>query len=192
MQQPDQTDRAISMTEEVEAHTPVEPKPSPPDIPGASNGQQATRAAGGFDWLSVSIVVIIAILFAAAAHLNSQPASSFVPAAVLSATGCGLLITGLRKLRAFKGVGLFEAAVSGLLLALFQFISAFSFPGVLQSLSTNPTAQPGFYSTWGLVAFFAMFFSMIGATLGHLAFAPLRPLPARRARTIRAQDSSTN
>lgn len=144
----------------------------------------AIQPTGRFDWPAVGVVVIIGAIFAALAHLSAQPFTSLVPAAVLSATGCGLLITGLRKLRTFKGTGIFEAALSGLLLALFQFVSALSFPGVTRSLSIDPASQAGFFSTWGLVAIFATLFSMIGAALGHLIFAPLRPLPARDRRKV--------
>jgi hypothetical protein len=139
----------------------------------------AIQPIGRFDWPAVGVVVIIGAIFAALAHLSTQPYASLVPAAVLSATGCGLLITGLRKLRTFKGAGVFEAALSGLLLALFQFVSALSFPGVTRGLSIDQASQTGFFSTWGLVAIFATLFSMIGAALGHLIFAPLRTLPAR-------------
>ena len=142
-----------------------------------------------FDWFAVGVVIIIAAVFAIAAHLNTQPATSLVPAAVLSATGCGLLVTALRKLRTFKGAGVFEAALGGLFLALFQFISALSFPGVLQALSADPLSQPGFFTTWGLVAIFSIVFSMAGAALGHLAFAPLRPLPVRKSARSEPSDN---
>lgn len=153
------------------------------DLPGgtsASTGPtaHAMRQAGRFDWPAVGMVVILGAIFAALAHVSAQPYTSLVPAAVLSATGCGLLITGARKLRAFKGVGIGEAALSGLLLAFFQFVSALSFPGVTRGLSTDPTSQAGFFTTWALVAIFATLFSIIGATLGHMIFAPARPLPA--------------
>src|SRR5579863_1869916 len=191
MQQPDHSDRVTSTTGEVEDTTPVEQIPTPSTNPGAPAVQQATRVTVRFDWFAVGVIVIIAAIFAAATHLYQQPASSLVPAAVLSATGCGLLITGLRKLRTFKGVGLLEAALGGLLLALFQFIAALSFPGVTQALGVDQVSGPGFFTTWGLVAALAMLFSVIGATLGHLAFAPLRPLPAR-AGNIPAQPGAAS
>ncbi len=144
----------------------------------------ASQPVGRFDWPAVGVIVIIGAVFAVLAHLSAQPFTSLVPAAVLSATGCGLLITGLRKLRTFKGAGILEAALSGLLLALFQFVSALSFPGVTRGLSIDQASQAGFFSTWGLVAIFATLFSMIGAALGHLIFAPLRPLPARARRNV--------
>lgn len=132
-----------------------------------------------FDWFAVGVVSIVAAVFATAAHLNAQPAVSLVPAAILSATGCGLLVTAMRKLRTFKGAGVFEAALGGLLLTIFQFIAALTFAGIPQALSADPLSQPGFYTTWGLVAIFSIVFSMAGAALGHLAFAPPRPLPVR-------------
>ena len=159
-----------------------EPALTVADFPGgtsASTGPtaQAMGRVGRFDWPAVGVVVILGAIFAALAHISAQPYTSLVPAAVLSATGCGLLITGTRKLRTFKGVGIGEAALSGLLLALFQFVSALSFPGVTRGLSTDPTSQAGFFTTWALVALFAALFSVIGAALGHLIFAPPRPLP---------------
>ncbi|HLL77905.1 MAG TPA: hypothetical protein VKT25_00280, partial [Ktedonobacteraceae bacterium] len=132
-----------------------------------------------FDWLATGLVVSIAAIFTLAARLQPQPSTSFVPIVVLSATGYGLLITALRKLRAGKGVGLGEAALAGFSIALFQWIIALSYPGVISSLSNVQLAGPGFFTTWGLVAFFSVLFSMIGATLGHMAFAPLRSLPMR-------------
>lgn len=143
---------------------------------GASPPHHTARR---FDWPATGIVVSIAAIFTLAARLEPQPATSFVPVAVLSATGYGLLITALRKLRAGNGVGLGEAALAGFSIALFQWIIALSYPGVISSLSNVQLAGPGFFTTWGLVAFFSVLFSIIGATLGHMAFAPPRPLPAR-------------
>lgn len=182
--QQDPTDGATSTREETEGVRADEPVLIPSHLPDGvaaptAPTTPAIRRIERFDWLAVGVVVIVAAIFAALAHLSAQPYASLVPAAVLSATGCGLLITGLRKLRTFKGAGVLEAALSGLLLALFQFVSALSFPGVTRGLSIDPTSQAGFFTTWGLVAIFATLFSMIGAALGHMAFAPLRPLPAR-------------
>jgi len=179
LQQQDQSDGATSTNEEADDSVLIEPIPTPP-----VNTATPVHRAGRIGWSGVGVVVIIAAIFAATAHLTAQPSASLVPAAVLSATGCGLLITGLRKQRTFKGVGLLEAALSGLLLALFQFISALSFPGVIQGLSNDQTSQAGFFTTWGLVAVFTTLFSVIGAALGHLIFAPLRPLPARTSKTV--------
>jgi len=180
LQQQDQSDGATSTSEEADDSILIEPIPTPP----VNAAAPPVWRAGRFDWPAVGVVVIIAAIFAATAHLTAQPSASLVPAAVLSATGCGLLITGLRKQRTFKGVGLPEAALSGLLLALFQFISALSFPGVIQGLSNDQTSQAGFFTTWGLVAVFTTLFSVIGAALGHLIFAPLRPLPTRTSKTV--------
>ncbi len=134
-----------------------------------------------FDWLALGIVIIIAALFALAGRFNAQPATSLAPVAVLSATGCGLLVTGMRKLRTPLRPGLFEAALGGLFLALFQFIAALSYPHVLQVLSEAADERLGFLTTWGLIIAFAVIFSIVGATLGHLAFAPLRPLPVKKS-----------
>jgi len=144
----------------------------------------------GFDWLAIGVVIIIAALFALLARLNPQPSTSIAPAAVLSATGCGLLVTAIRKLRTSQRPGLFEAALGGVFLALFQFIAAISYPNVINSLSLAGDQASGFFTTWALIAVFSLLFSVIGATLGHLAFAPLRPSPASR-KTESFQASST-
>ena len=185
--QHDSSDGATSTGEETEGIRANEPALTVSDLSAGAvvptgSITPAAQPIGRFDWAAVGVVGIMGAIFAALAHLSAQPYASLVPAAVLSATGCGLLITGLRKLRTFKGVGIFEAALSGLLLAVLQFISALSFPGVTRGLSIDRTSQAGFFTTWALVAIFATLFSMIGAALGHLIFAPLRPLPAR-ART---------
>lgn len=133
-----------------------------------------------FDWLALGIVIIIAALFALAGRFNAQPTTSLAPVAVLSATGCGLLITSMRKLRTPLRPGLFEAALGGFFLALVQFIAALSYPHVLQVLSEVSDERLGFLTTWGLITAFSVIFSIVGATLGHLAFAPLRPLPAKK------------
>ncbi len=82
-----------------------------------------SRQVSGFDWAALGISILIAAFFALTARLDAQPATSFVPVAVLSATGCGLLVTGLRKLRTSKGAGLFEAGLGGFFIALVQFTS---------------------------------------------------------------------
>jgi hypothetical protein len=142
----------------------------------------STRATRNqhFDWLAVAVVILIAAFFALAARLSSQPSTSLAPAAVLSATGCGLLVTAIRKLRGSARPGLLEAALGGLFLALFQLLVAISYPNILYSLSTTVDQRTGFLSTWGLIAACSILASIVGATLGHLAFAPLRPLPDRR------------
>jgi hypothetical protein len=144
--------------------------------------QLATDSPGGFDWLALSITILIAAIFSIAGRLYAQPTTSLVPVAVLSASGCGVSITALRKLRTSKGAGVLEAALAGLCIAMLQFLAALSYQGVIPSLGNEQLAGPGFFSTWGLIAFFSILFSMIGATHGHLAFAPLRPLPANKDR----------
>ncbi|MFL5667142.1 MAG: hypothetical protein ACJ8BW_38200, partial [Ktedonobacteraceae bacterium] len=143
-----------------------------------SSDQYARRRE--FDWLALGVALLIAGLFAVAGRVSPQPATSLVPVAVLSATGCGLLITALRKLHTSQRPGLLEAGMGGLFLALFQFIAAISYPNVIYTLSQAPDQRTGFLSTWGLIGICSIVFSIIGATLGHLAFAPLRPLPAKQ------------
>ena len=133
-----------------------------------------------FDWLALGVVLLIAGLFAVVGRVSPQPATSLVPVAVLSATGCGLLITALRKLHTSQRPGLLEAGIGGLFLALFQFIAAISYPNVIYTLSQASDQRTGFFSTWGLIGICSIVFSIIGATLGHLAFAPLRPLPTKQ------------
>jgi hypothetical protein len=132
-----------------------------------------------FDWLAMSLVLLIAAFFALTARFNSQPAPSFVPAAALSATGCGLLVTAIRKIRTSTRAGLLEAALGGFFLALFQFAVALTYPDVFATITTERVAGNAFLLTWVLVALFTIVLSTAGAALGHLAFAPLRPLPER-------------
>jgi len=136
------------------------------------------RQVRDFDWTALGVVIVIAAFFALTARINAQPATSFVPIAVLSATGCGLLVTAIRKLHTPKGAGLFEAALGGFFIALFQFTIAITYPGVLDTLTQGLIVGHDFLITWGLIAGFSILFSIAGAALGHLAFAPLRPLPA--------------
>lgn len=130
-----------------------------------------------FDWTALGIVILIAAFFAITARLHAQPATSFVPTVVLSATGCGLLVTAIRKLRTSKGVGLREAALGGFFMALLQFTVAITYPGVFVTISIGQIVGNDFLITWTLIAAFSIIFSLAGATLGHLSFAPLRPLP---------------
>ncbi len=146
----------------------------------------------GFDWTAIGVVILISAFFAITARLNAQPATSFVPAAVLSATGCGLLVTATRKLRTSKGVGFLEAALSGFVITLFQFIVAITYPGVFDSLSLGQILRDDFLITWSLVASFSIVFSMAGAALGHLAFAPLRPLPNKSSSTIKIEEKDND
>lgn len=139
----------------------------------------AVDRAGGFDWPVMGVIIVLAAFFAITARLHAQPATSLVPIAVLSATGCGLLITASRKLRTKRGLGAFEAGLGGFFVAIFQFITAITYPGVFDTLSTNQTQLQGFLNTWALILVTSIIFSIVGAALGHLAFAPLRPLPAK-------------
>jgi hypothetical protein len=142
------------------------------------------------DWLALGVVILIAGLFALAARLNPQPSTSIAPAAVLSATGCGLLVTAIRKLHTSNRPGLFEAALGGLFLTLFQFLVALSYPNVLFTLSNTSDQRVGFLTTWSLIAVFSLLFSIVGAALGHLAFAPMRPLPPEKRKTQPSTPSS--
>lgn len=142
-------------------------------------GKVVERAGNRIDWIAIAIVALVAAFFAVVARFNLQPPTSLTPIAVLSATGCGLLITALRKQRTARGPGLLEAAIAGFFLALFPFLAAITAPGVLSVLSTSVDDLHGFLTTWALILVFSLLFSIIGATLGHLAFAPLRPLPAK-------------
>ena len=164
--QNDQVDKAqLNKSQAVSTTKHVSFPPSPPQV-------------RGFDWTAIGIVILIAAFFALTARLNAQPATSFVPIAVLCATGCGLLVTAIRKLHTRKGTGLFEAALGGFFIALFQFTVAITYPGVFDTLIQGQISGHDFLITWGLVASFSILFSIAGAALGNLAFAPLRPLPA--------------
>src|SRR5438874_7541074 len=163
------TDSTEKSADEVET---VQPTKS------TASGVPSARARE-VDWLAIGVVLLIAGLFALAGRLNPQPATSLAPAAVLSATGCGFLVTALRKLHTSSRPGLFEAALGGLFLALFQFMAAITYPNVVYALSLAYDERLGFLTTWALIAVFSIIFSMVGAALGHLAFAPLRPLPTR-------------
>jgi hypothetical protein len=133
-----------------------------------------------FDWPALSTALAVAAFFALTARFNNQPAPSYIPAAIFSATGCGLLVTAVRKLRSLPGVGLLEAGLSGFGMALLQFGVALTYPSVWSTITGVPDYGRPFLITWGLIALFAVILSLAGATLGHLTFTPLRPLPARR------------
>ncbi len=155
-------------------------------ISSASQSQESN-----FDWIALGIVVLIAAFFAITARFHAQPATSFVPVAVLSATGCGLLVTAIRKLHTSKGVGLLEAALGGFFMALLQFTVALIYPGVFDSISFSQTLRDDFLISWTLIAVFSIIFSLAGATLGHLSFAPLRPLPASSSSTASIEEKDT-
>ncbi len=167
---------------------------SPPEKTelAASDSQASTGTPGssgnGLNWPALLAALAVAAFFALTARFNSQPSPSYVPAAVFSATGCGLLITAIQKLRRRPGAGLREAALGGFGLAFFQFAMAFTYPGVFTTVTTLPDYSHAFLLTWGLIALFAVVLSMAGATLGHLAFAPPRPLPVRPQKRAATQD----
>ncbi len=148
---------------------------------GASEANQETTSNGQsrLDWPALLAALAVAAFFALTARFNSLPTPSYIPAAVFSATGCGLLVTAIHKLRKRPGAGLLEAGLSGLGMALFQFAMTFTYPGVFSTLTTIPDYARAFLLTWSLVGLFALILSLAGATIGHLAFSPLRPLPAR-------------
>lgn len=134
---------------------------------------------GKFGWPALLAALAVAAFFALTARFNAQPSPSYIPAAVFSATGCGLLVTAIHKLRRRAGVGLLEAGIGGFGMALFQFLITFTYPSVWKTVTTIPDYGRAFFLTWGLIALFAVVLSLAGATIGHLAFAPLRALPAR-------------
>ena len=142
---------------------------------------EAYRQNSNFDWTAIGIVILIAAFFAITTRIHAQPATSFVPTVVLSATGCGLLVTALRKLHTSKGIGLREAALGGFFMALLQFAVAITYPGVIDSMRISPLTGNDFLITWIVILCFAIIFSIAGATLGHLSFAPLRPEPVKSA-----------
>jgi hypothetical protein len=148
----------------------------------------AVDGSGGFDWPVLGVIIVLAAFFAITARLHAQPATSLVPIAVLSATGCGLLVTASRKLRTKRRLGAFEAGLGGFFVAIFQFIAAITYPGVFNTLSTNQTQLQGFLNTWALILVTSIIFSIVGAALGHLAFAPLRPVPAKPRSSQEAVD----
>jgi hypothetical protein len=158
-------------------------KESPPtssmDSSITSKPPKPANKGSNFDWAALGIVILIAAFFAITARLHAQPATSFVPTVVLSATGCGLLITAMRKLRTSRGIGLREAASGGFFMALLQFMVAITYPGIFDSISNSRITGNDFLITWILIIGFSTIFSLAGAALGHLAFAPLRPLPTK-------------
>ena len=111
---------------------------------------------------------------------------------VLSATGCGLLVTAIRKLRTSQGIGLREAALGGFFMALLQFMVALTYPGVFDSISTSQVTGKDFLITWILITGFSIIFSLAGAALGHLSFAPIRPLPARSSSRDSIEEETVN
>lgn len=182
--QPEQIDTTETNANERLASTEAEEQQAITDSEDGANATAITSEPqrGGFDWLALVVALVIAAFFALTARFNSQPSPSFIPAAVFSATGCGLLITALRKVRGRTGAGLREAGLAGFGLALFQFAITFTYPDVLTTVRTIPELGHAFLVTWGLIGLFAVVLSLAGAAIGHLAFAPLRALPARTAK----------
>jgi hypothetical protein len=146
---------------------------------GAGTAADVAQPRASFDWPALVAALAIAAFFALTARFNSQPSPSYIPAAVFSATGCGLLVMAVRKLRRKAGVGLREAGLAGFGMALFQFAITFTYPSVYTTVTTAPEYGRAFLITWGLVALFATLLSLAGAAIGYLAFAPPRPLPKR-------------
>lgn len=173
MQQQDQSEQ-IDTLEQSSVDRAVETSRSG-DVLSSQKEMPAQSPDGHLDWPALLAALAVAAFFALTARFNSQPAPSYVPAAVFSATGCGLLVTAIHKLRRRAGAGLREAALGGLGMALFQFLMTFTYPGVFTTLTTMPEYSRAFFMTWGLVALFAVVLSLAGATIGHLAFSPLRP-----------------
>jgi len=154
-------------------------KPAANTSEGAGAANEVAQPRIGLDWPALVAALVIAAFFALTARFNSQPSPSYIPAAVFSATGCGLLVMAVRKLRRRAGVGLREAGLAGFGMALFQFAITFTYPSVYTTVTTAPEYGRAFLITWGLVALFATLLSLAGAAIGYLAFAPPRPLPER-------------
>jgi len=182
MNKADQPKFTIESIEKVDKAPLDKPQAEAP-VEKASSLTAPARQVSGFDWLALGVVILIAAFFTLTARLNTQPATSFVPVAVLSATGCGLLVTAIRKLRTSKGAGLLAAGLGGFFIALFQFTVAITYPGVFDALSQIQLLRSNFLITWGLIIGFSIIFSVAGAVLGHLAFAPLRLSTARPSTT---------
>ena len=173
MNSPDKPETTKSFEDKDEVSRPI----ARVDLRITSRPAKPHSQGSNFDWTALGTVILISAFFAITARIHAQPATSFVPIVVLSATGCGLLITALRKLHTSQGIGLREAALGGFFMALLQFMAALTYPGVLDSISTSQKIGIDFLITWILITGFSTIFSVAGAALGHLSFAPLRPLP---------------
>ena len=176
MDSPDKTETTNT------SHEDMDETVSPITHVDAKTTSKASRQDSNFDWTAVGIVILIAVFFAITARFHAQPSTSFVPTVVLSATGCGLLITALRKLRTSQGIGLREAASGGFFMALLQFAVAITYPGVIDSIHISQITGNDFLITWILIICFAVIFSLAGAALGHLSFAPQRPVSIKSVR----------
>lgn len=177
----DENEQAMNSSDDTEGESLIddEGKPAADTSEGAGAADVVAQPRTGLDWPALVAALVIAAFFALTARFNSQPSPSYIPAAVFSATGCGLLVMAVRKLRRRAGVGLREAALAGFGMALFQFVMTFTYPSVYTTVTTAPEYGRAFLITWGLVALFATLLSLAGAAIGYLAFAPLRPLPER-------------
>src|SRR5258708_23633510 len=173
-------DQAESATEKTNQAGQIEREKTAAVQPTSSTRDASEYSeTSGFDVMALDVVILLAAFFASTGRLNSQPSNSLTPAAILSATGCGLLITALRKRHTFQRPGLLEAGLGGLILAFFQFIAAITYPNVIITLGLEEGQRLGFIATWGLIAVFSIIFAVVGAALGHLAFGSFRPLPTR-------------
>ncbi|HJT58164.1 MAG TPA: hypothetical protein VJ761_16795 [Ktedonobacteraceae bacterium] len=183
---PDQPEITTQAQDEIESAVTEESQIAISPVPASISSK--VEGERGFDWLAMGLVVLIAAFFAITARFHAQPATSLVPIAVLSATGVGLFVTALRKIRPVRGPGVFEAGLGGFFVAIFQFLAAISYPGVFDTLATSSTQLQGFLNTWGLILVASIVFSIVGIALGNLAFAPLRPLSARAESSEEAKD----
>jgi hypothetical protein len=149
---------------------------SPEETAEASGDRQSRR---NVDWPALVAALTVAAFFALTARFNSQPSPSYIPAAVLSATGCGLLVTAVRLVRHRAGAGLLEAGLAGFGMALCQFAMTLTYPGVPATMVTSLVYGRAFLLTWGLIGLFSTLLSLAGAALSYLIFAAPRPLPAQ-------------
>src|SRR5215469_6455738 len=172
-------DKTETKTESFENKDEVSLTTSDSDSNRASRSYKTQRQIDNFDWTALGIIILISAFFAITARFHAQPATSFVPIVVLSATGCGLFVTAMRKLRTSKGIGLREAALGGFFMALIQFATAITYPGIFDSIKSSQLTGNDFLITWSLIAGFSIILSLAGATIGHLSFAPQRPSRVR-------------
>ncbi|HYB01728.1 MAG TPA: hypothetical protein VED37_16030, partial [Ktedonobacteraceae bacterium] len=182
-------------TGSIENRDKVLPTTSDIDSGTMSSSFKTQRHINNFDWLTISIIILISAFFAITARFHAQPATSFVPIVVLSATGCGLFVTAMRKLRTARGIGLREAALGGFFMALIQFAVAITYPGIFDSIRSSQVIGNDFLITWILIASFSIILSLAGAAVGHLSFAPQRPsqiesLPRKSSGTAKTNTSS--
>ena len=182
-------------TGSIENRDKVLPTTSDIDSGKRSSSFKTRRQINNFDWLTISIIILISAFFAITARFHAQPATSFVPIVVLSATGCGLFVTAMRKLRTARGIGLREAALGGFFMALIQFAVAITYPGIFDSIRSSQVIGNDFLFTWILIASFSIILSLAGAAVGHLSFAPQRPsqiesLPRKSSGTAKTNTSS--